>query len=155
MAPAAARRRDRINNTGILWRTTSHFWSLIDVDIQIITKRVSLFNSAIPRTTQPTIQNHLRRHLASFTPTLLHGTLHNSTNPTLLTQLYSTQLYSTQLYSTQLYSTQLIIRYQSQVKPFHTPLEAGISVKMTVNALTAQSVQPQGLISRRSAFGTG
>ena len=36
------------------------------------------------------------------------------------------------------------IRYQSPVKPSHTPLEAGISVKTTVDALTAQSVQPEG-----------
>ena len=43
---------------------------------------------------------------------------HNSTNPTLLTQLYSTQL---------------IIQYQSQAKPFHTPLEAVIHVKTTVD----------------------
>ena len=54
-----------------------------------------------------------------------------STNPNLPTLL---------TYST----TQHIIRYQSQVKPSHTPLEAGISVKTTVDALTAQSVQPQG-----------
>ena len=54
-----------------------------------------------------------------------------STNPNLPTLL---------TYST----TQHIIQYQSQVKPSHTPLEAGISVKTTVDALTAQSVQPEG-----------
>ena len=87
----AAQSRDGIN-TGTLWRTTSHFWSLINVDIQIITKgqRVSLFTSAIPRTTQPKIQNHLRRHLAPSPQ--LHSTLHYSMNPTLhLTLLNSTQ----------------------------------------------------------------
>ena len=50
-------------------------------------QRVSLFTSAIPRTTQPMIQNHLRRHLPSSTSTTLYSTLlyePNSSHPTLL-----------------------------------------------------------------------
>ena len=52
-----------------------------------ITKGSASSPAQIPRTTQPTIQNHLRRHLPSSTPTTLHSTLlyePNSTHPTLL-----------------------------------------------------------------------
>ena len=67
------------------------------------------------------MQNHLRCHL----PTSLELSI-------LLQLLYSPTLQPN------------FIRYQSPVKPSHTPLEAGISVKTTVGALTAQSVQPEG-----------
>ena len=81
------------------------------------------------------MQNHLRRHL----PTSLELSI-------LLQLLYSTTL-RPRIQLNLLYSPTLqpnFIRYQSQVKPSHTPLEAGISVKTTVDALTAQSVQPEG-----------
>ena len=50
-------------------------------------QRVSLFTSQIHRTTQPMIQNHLRRQLPSSTSTTLYSTLlyePNSLHPTLL-----------------------------------------------------------------------
>ena len=116
-----------------LRRTTSHFWSLFDVDIQIITKGTASSPAQFLGT--QTMQNHLRRHL----PTSLELSI-------LLQLLYSTTL-RPRIQLNLLYSPTLqpnFIRYQSQVKPSHTPLEAGISVKTTVDALTAQSVQPQG-----------
>ena len=88
MPPVAARSRDGINNTG--GNTLENYKSLLKPDRCRHTdhhQRVSLFTSAIPRTTQPTIQNHLRRHLPSSTSTTLYSTLlyePNSTHPTLL-----------------------------------------------------------------------
>ena len=71
---------------------------------------------------------YFSRTLNSTTTTLLNYSM--STNPIYL--LYSPTLQPN------------FIRYQSQVKPSHMPLEAGISVKTTVDALTTQSVQPEG-----------
>ena len=89
------RKKSRWKNAESLWRTTRHFWSLIYVDIQIIIKGSA--SSLKQFLGQPSLlQNHLRCHLASFTPTLyiMEPYTPNSTNPTLLIQLYSTQLYS-------------------------------------------------------------
>ena len=87
----------------------------------------------IPRTTQPTIQNHLSRHLPSSTSTTVYSTLLYEPNPT---------LHSTLLNPTLLNPTDHPVSVPSQAIP--QAIKAGISVKTTVDALTAQSVQPQG-----------
>ena len=108
-----------------LWnacRTTSHFWSLIDVDIQIITKDKPLHQrNFLGSIQQPSESPKAPSNIFSL----------NSLHSTLLL-LYSPQLYETN--STQptilpIPLPSLNIRYLSQVKLSHKPLEAGISVK--------------------------
>ena len=120
--PVAARSRDGIN-TGTLWR---NYKSLLKPDRCRHTahhQRVSLFTSAIPRTTQPMIQNHLRSHLPSSTTTTLYSTLLYK-NPT----LHSTLLNPTLL--------------NKQLSNPSSGIQSPVCDK--VDALTAQSVQPQG-----------
>ena len=115
--PVAARRWD-----GIYTGTLENYKSLLKPVRCRHTdhhQRDSLFTSAIPRNSA-TMQNHLRRHLPTSLELsiLLQTTLLNystSKNPIYL--LYSPTLQPN------------FIRYQSPVKPSHTPLEAGISVK--------------------------
>ena len=97
MPQVAAQSRDGIYNTGT---TLENDKSLLKPDRCRHTahhQRVSLFTSAIPRTIQPTIQNHLRRHLLSSTSNTLYSTLLYEPNST----LNSTQPNSTQPNSTQ------------------------------------------------------
>ena len=129
--PVAARRWD-----GIYTGTLENYKSLLKPVRCRHTdhhQRDSLFTSAIPRNSDDAESpkapsTYFSRTLNSTTTTLLNYS--TSTNPIYL--LYSPTLQPN------------FIRYQSQVKPSHTPLEAGISVKTTVDALTAQSVQPEG-----------
>ena len=96
-------------------------------------QRVSLFTSANSSdNNQPTIQNHLRRHLPSSTSTTLYSTLLREPNST----LNSTQPNST----------------QQQLSNPSSGIQSPVCDK--VNALTAQSVQPQGFTSRRLADDT-
>ena len=97
-------------------------------------QRDSLFTSAIPRNSDDT--ESPKAPSTYFSRTL------NSTTTTLLNYSTRPRIQLNLLYSPTLQPN--FIRYQSQVKPSHTPLEAGISVKTTVDALTAQSVKPQG-----------
>ena len=90
--PSSCRKKSRWNQH---WNTLENYKSLLKPDQCRHTdhhQRVSLFTSAIPRTTQPTIQNHLRRHLPSSTSTTLYSTLLYEPNST----PNSTQLNSTQ-----------------------------------------------------------
>ena len=133
--PPSCRKKSRWNQH---WNTLENYKSLLKPDRCRHTdhhQRVSLFTSAIPRNSA-TMQNHLRRHLTTSLETL------NSTTTTLLNYPTSTNPTQPTLHTPTLQPN--FIRYQSQVKPSHTPLEAGISVKTTVDALTAQSVQPEG-----------
>ena len=74
-----------------------------------------------------------------LSPNSLHNVLYasNSKNPTLLHPTLHLQSRN--------------IRYQSQVKPSHKPLEAEISAKTLSWRPHSQSVQPQGLTSWRKA----
>ena len=99
----AAQCLDGINN----WRysgerqVTSEAWSMSTYSHHL---RISLFTSATSSdNNQPTIQNHLKRHLVPSPPTLYYIVLFT----TLRTQLYSSN--STQPNSTQ--QLQPIIRY--------------------------------------------
>ena len=119
--PPSCRKKSRWN---LHWNTLENYKSLLKPDRCRHTdhhQRVSLFTSAIPRTTQPTIQNHLRRHLPSSTSTTLYSTLlyePNSTHPTLLNPT--------------------LLNYSNPSSGIQSP------VCDKVDALTAQSVQPQG-----------
>ena len=91
--PPSCRKKSRWN---LHWNTLENYKSLLKPDRcrhTAITKGSASSPAQIPRTTQPTIQNHLRRHLPSSTSTTLYSTL-LSTNPTLhsTTQFNSTQL---------------------------------------------------------------
>ena len=129
--PPSCRKKSRWNQHWILWRRTSHFWSLIDVDIQPSPRSASS-PAQIPQDNpaKKTIQNHLRRHLPSSTSTTLYSTLLYEPNST----LNSTQPNST-LNSTQPNSTQHNSNPSSGIQS---------PVCDKVDALTALSVQPQG-----------
>ena len=85
--PPSCRKKSRWNQH---WNTLEKDKSLLKPDRcrhTAITKGSASSPAQIPRTTQPTIQNHLRRHLPSSTPTTLYSTLlhePNSTHPILL-----------------------------------------------------------------------
>ena len=88
MPPVAARSRDGIN-TGTLWRRTSHFWSLIDVDIQPSPKDQPLHQHKFLGQQPANNSESPKAPSSSFTPnsTTLYSTLlcePNSTHPTLL-----------------------------------------------------------------------
>ena len=106
--PPSCRKKSRWN---LHWNTLENYKSLLKPDRCRHTDR----------TTQPTIQNHLRRHLPSSTPTTLYSTLlyePNSTHPTLLNPT--------------------LLNYSNPSSGIQSP------VCDKVDALTAQSVQPQG-----------
>ena len=87
--PPSCRKKLRWNQH---WNTLENYRSLLEPDWCRHTdhhQRVSLFTSAIPRTTQPTIK----------APSTIFNLNYTVLYTTLRTQLY-TQLYSTQLYPT-------------------------------------------------------
>ena len=116
-APVAARSWDG-RTLWTLWRLTSHFWSLIDVDIQIITKDQPLHQrNILGSIQQPSESPKAPSNILSL----------NSLHSTLLL-LYSPQLYESNSTQPTLLPS-INVWYLSQVKPSHRPLEAGTSVK--------------------------